>query len=222
METKVVQKRFVSDGNAVILDCGFNPTLGIMLLDTAGTNPNIYIWTKEGEETDSRYGLLITGASGEITRVTTAATGLAAHNSKYQGVLVPNPAGGKPQFRIPTTWLAATNYSGLSARTATAAGDVVWPPTKNGKVYELTTATAAGTTEPSSWDVEVGETVTDGGANVFTCRTEETVTKGCQGLTVGATTQTDSQVCEVIAIESASPQTVNAGDVANLGTYDFA
>lgn len=221
MNTKIAQKRWVNDGSALIVDCGFVPTLGILIQNTGGTNPDVYIYTQEGEDTDSRYGIKITGSTGVITRMTTAATGMAKHDAKYQGVLVPNPAGGDDQFRVPTTWAAATDFSsGYNARTATAAGDVVYPPTKNGRVFELTTATGTATSEPSSWDVNPGETVTDGGSNVFTCRTEEVFTKGCQGLTVGATTQTDSQVSELIALEAT--EETNAGDVANLGTYDFA
>lgn len=218
---KVCVKRWIEDGSAVIVDCGFLPTFAILIENSGGTNPDIFLYTKQWHDTETLYALKLTGSTGVVTRMTTAATGMDEYDVKSQGVLVANPAGGDDQFRVPTTWAAATDYSsGYTARSATAAGDLVYPPTKNGRVFELTTATGAGTSEPSSWDVAPGETVTDGGSNVFTCREEKVKTKGVQGLTVGATTQTDGQYSTLVAFDSLV--NVNVGDVANLGATDFA
>lgn len=231
-ESKIIQKRWENDGNAQIFDLGFIPTYVEMWQNTGGTNPDKYVWTQEGEDTDSRYGILTTGSTGVITRVTTAATGLEKYDTKLQGVLLPNPAGGDKQFRIPEVYDTTQDYTSTytqsqtgntetwAARTASAAGGVVYPTTRNGFVYELTTATGTGTTEPTTWPTTPGETVTDGGSNVWTCRTEEVVTRGVQGITVGATTQTDGQISELIAFEADVDE--NVGDVANLGTTDYA
>lgn len=230
-ESKIVQKRWINDGNALIVDAGFIPSLGILIQNTSGTNPNIYIWTQEGEDTDSRYGLLITGSSGIVTRMTTAATGLSKYDTKLQGVNVPNPGGAADNFRIPEVYSTAQDYTSTytqsqtgntvtwAARTATAAGGVVYPTIRNGYCYELTTATGAGTTEPT-WPTTIGATVTDGGSNVWTCRVANVVTRGVSGVTVGATTQTDSQISELILLEADVDE--NVGDVANLTETDFA
>jgi len=57
------------------------------------------------------------------------------------------------------TWAASTAY---------AVGDKVVPTTKNGNIYECTTAGTSGTTEPT-WPTTEGATVTDGSV-VWTCR----------------------------------------------------
>lgn len=232
-DTNIIYKRWVEDGNAVIADAGFVPSVAIMLENTGGTNPDIYIWTQEGEDTDSRYALKITGSSGIVTRVTSAASGLAKYDTKLQGVNVPNPGGAADNFRIPEVYSTTQNYTSTytqsqtgntvtwAARSATAAGGIVYPTTRNGYCYELTTASGAGTTEPT-WGTTIGGTTTDGGSNVWTCRVANVVTNGVAGLTVGASIQTDGQITELIMIEASNAGTVNVGDVANLTETDFA
>ena len=216
-----VVRRFVADGNAVNLDLGFVPEYCELVVNLAGTNPNIYKWYKAFEdESTAEYGLLITGSSGIVTVPSTAATGIKELDALYHGVLIPDPAGGDDQFQVPTDWAAATDYSsGYTARSATASGSCVRPPTHNGCVYELTTATGSATSEPSSWPTTPGETCTDGGSNVFTCRAENVATRGAQGITIGATTQTDGHVNYVVAWKG--QHYVNAGDAALAGASDI-
>jgi len=212
-----VVARWLEDGGDVTVDCGFLPSFAILFEDTEGTNPNIYFYSKLWNDQSTTLGaLLLTGSSGVVTRDTDA---MAEFDTKYQGVLVPNPAGNDPNFRVPTVYSSSTDYSGLEVRSTTAAGDVVWPTTRNGFVYELVTGTTTGSETEPTWPTTVGTTVTDGNSNVFTCRTEEVFTKGCQGLTVDATVQTDGQYSLLVAWESLAVKDV--GDVANLATYDF-
>ena len=93
MNARMMVKRWIADGNAVIVDCGFLPSVAILFNNTGGTNPNIYFYTKQWHDEESLNGLLLTGSSGAVTRVTTAATGMDEHDAKYDGVLIPNPSG---------------------------------------------------------------------------------------------------------------------------------
>ena len=215
-----VTKRWVADGSAVKLDLGFIPEYVRTIQDIDATNPDVIEWFKEMEdESTPQYGVLCTGSSGALTELTTAATGIKKLDEVNQGVLIPAPDGGADQFRVPTDWAAITDYSsGYTDRSVTAAGSVVRPPTHNGRVFELKTGTATATSEPSSWDVNPGEEVTDGGANVFTCREEKVVTHGAQGIEIGATTQTDGDVNFLLAIKG--DHYTNAGDAAEAGSSE--
>jgi len=215
-----VTKRWVADGSAVKLALGFVPEYVRCITDIDATSPDVIEWFKEMEDEDTaQYGVLCTGTTGVLTELTTAATGIKKLDEVNQGVLVPAPDGGDDQFRVPTEWAATTDYSsGYSARTASAAGSIVRPPTRNGRVFELKTATATAASAPSSWDVNVGEDVTDGGANVFTCREEKVANHGAQGIEIGATTQTDGDVNYLVAIKG--DHYTNAGDAAEAGSSE--
>lgn len=229
---EAVIKRFVADGNKKRMDLGFVPEYCRLIINYAsGQNPNIYEWMKWMEdESTALYGILHTGSTGNITIPTTAATGISKLDEQYHGVLIPAPDGGDDVFMIPEVYSTSQDYSSTytqtgtgdtvtcTARTASAPGTIVRPTTRNGYVYELTTATGAGTTEPT-WGTTIGGTTTDGGSNVWTCRAENVFTKGAQGIIIGATTQTDSHVNCVIAWKGG--HYVNVGDSAECGNASF-
>jgi len=223
----LVSKHWTADGNAVIVDCGAKVIRATLYIDTGQTNPLVYVYSRQWEQEDTLYGILNTGSTGVLTRMTTAATGMEAYDAKQHGVLVPNPAGGVDNFRVPTIWSTATDYSsGFTARSATAAGSVVWPPSgsRNEMIYELTTATGTGTSAPSSWPTTPGDTATDGGSNVWTAREQNAFVKGAQGITVGATTQTDGRLNQIFC-ECQDPGKdvdIAVGDVDNLAATDYA
>jgi len=68
----------------------------------------------------------------------------------------------------PTTYYEAKDPGAWQASTAYSLGDVVRPTTRNGYVYECTTAGTSDAAEPT-WPTTVGNTVTDGTV-VWTCR----------------------------------------------------
>ncbi len=221
-------KRLVADGNEVKLDLGFIPCRALVLINyLTGENPNIYDWQKWMEdESTALYGILNTGSTGVLTIPTTAATGISKLDVQYDGVMIPAPDGGDDVFMIPEVYAITQDYSSTytqsqtgdtvtcAARTASAPGTIVRPPTRNGFVYELKTSTGSGTTEPT-WGTTVGGDVTDGGSNVWTCRAENVSSKGAQGIIIGATTQTDGHINSVIAWKGGHYK--NIGDVAEAG-----
>jgi hypothetical protein len=215
MNIKHATVHWEADGSAVNIDLGFIPEFAILFESTGQTNPNIYYWFKRFVDDQSMYGLLLTGSTGVVTRVTTAATGIDSLDSKYHQVMVESPVPGRGEIACDVAdWASGTSYSS-GARSSTTIGTIVRPPTHNGYVYELTTATGNGTSEPSSWTTTPGQTSTDGGSNVWTCREEKVVVGGAQGLTVGATTQTDGR--ENFLAAWGNPRDRDAGDAADYG-----
>ena len=220
--------RYVADGNKKRLDLGFVPEICRVIVNFAtGQNPNRYEWCKWMEdETTALYGILTTGSTGADTIVTTAATGISKLDEQYDGVMIPDPAGGPDVFMIPEEYSTSQDYSSTytqsqtgdtitcAARSASAPGTIVRPPTRNGFVYELATSTGSGTSEPT-WGTTIGGTCTDGGSNVWTCREERVRSYGAQGIIIGATTQTDGHINCVIAWKGG--HYTNAGDTAEVG-----
>lgn len=212
---KSAEVRFIADAAAVNIGLGFKPDFAILAVNLGGTNPNLIIYSKQLEDTQTIYGLLLTGSSGIITRITSAASGLAALDAKYHQVMVESPVPGKGEVPCDVSdWAAGTSYAS-GARSATAIGTIIRPPTHNGYVYELTTASGNGTTAPSSWGTTPGGATTDGGSNVWTCREEKVITKGAQGLTMGASVASDNNVCSLWALGFDVDR--NAGDAAEVG-----
>jgi hypothetical protein len=198
MNAEILTGSWTGDGNAAPIELGAVPH-HVQVVGLTATNPTIIDWfsRQEDDEATNKYGQLTAGASGIVTYATTAATGISELKSESTGVLIDSPKDSDLQvFTTVADWVAATDYSSAgTARTATAIGTVVRPPTHNNRVFELTTATGVGTSEPTGgWDVQPGETVTDGGSNVWTCRQENVTKDGVMGFTVGATAQTDGIV----------------------------
>ncbi len=144
-----------------------------------------------GAAVSGQYGIIDDGA-GVLAENSSGSGFLTYEEGEDVGVLIIHPASGKKVIASVLDWLAATSYA-TGQRSTTAVGTIVRPPTHNGRVFELTTDTAAGTSEPSSWDVEPGQTVTDGGANIWTCRVEEVFKAGGQGFAIEAGILTDSE-----------------------------
>ena len=140
-------------------------------------------------------------------------TGITPYDgAKTPVVLIdsPKPAGGQVKKSV-TDWLATSTTP--TARSATVVGTIIRPPTHNGYVYECTTATGTYTTEPTAgWTTIPGETSTDGGSNVWTCREENVVNAGELGITLGKTLAADSQLLYVMAFKADTVE--DLGDVA--------
>lgn len=210
----IATKHWEGDGNAVNIDFGFIPDFAIMFAETGQTNPDILIYFKRFVDDQSMYGLKLTGSTGVVTRLTTAATGFDALDSKYHQVNIESPAPGKGKVKCDVSdWAASTT---ATARTATLPGTIVRPTTKNGYVYECTTGGTTNDTEGEpTWPTTPGGTVTETDGVVWTCREEEVVVGGAQGITVGATTQTDSREYFILALKSLLDR--DAGDAAEVG-----
>lgn len=136
------------------------------------------------------YGWSIDGA---VVAELDADTGFTAYEgAETPQVLIDSPQPGVGLVAADVAdWLAATSYS-TGERSATAVGTIVRPPVHNGYVYELTTDTGSGTSEPTAgWTKTPGETSTDGGSNIWTCREENIVAGKGLGITLGATLMTD-------------------------------
>ena len=173
MTTKSGIKRWTADNAlAKIVGCGCKPDSAVLRINVlAGQTPNEYYWNRLDEAAAAPvYGILVTGSSGANSIVSTAATGISSTSIQYDGVLLPDPGGtSTKKFAIPETYSTTQNYAGgqtytqsqsgetatIAARTVSAVGMVVRPTTKNGFVYELTTATGTGTTEPT-WTTTPG------------------------------------------------------------------
>ena len=206
-----------ADGSAVNIELGEIPDRAILFVNTEATNPDIYFWFRNFVDSDSMHGLLLTGSTGEVTRVTTAATGMIAYDSGVIiGVNVKSPVPGAADvFSTVADWSSAVSTA-ATARSATAVGTIIRPTTHNGRVYECTTAGTSTGTEPTSYTTVVGETVTDNDV-VFTCIDENVAQKSAAGLTVGETTQTNSGENYLWVERSANHR--DRGDAARNATF---
>jgi len=183
--------RWEADGLAVNLELGEIPDRAMLFVNTEATNPDIYFWFRGMVDDDSMNGLLLTGSSGVVTRMTSEATGIIAYDSGVIiGVNVISPVpGAEDIFASVADWTEA-GVTAATARSATAVGTIIRPTIHNGRVYECTTAGTSSGTEPTTYTTVLGETVTDNDV-VFTCIDENVAQKSAAGLTIGATTQTD-------------------------------
>jgi hypothetical protein len=207
---KLVLRHFEADGLATILDLGMVPDMVKLILDE-GTYPDIITWFKRMVDDESIYGHLLTGSSGVVTRVTTAAEGIEAYDSSGEAVLI-DTGGAKEKKVIPSLWTASTAYT---ARSGVTPGQVVRPVTRNGYVYECTSAGTTGASEPT-WPTIPGNTVVDNGAT-WTCRDEKVVKYGKKGITIGASVSqnTNGNQCYVEAYQAdRDPSDIDAGSVA--------
>ena len=206
-----VQFYFVADGGLMNFDIGFKPTYVELISALGGTElVHRYFEVLADDELTGQYGIIDDGAG--VLGANSSGSGIIPYEEGDDlGVMILHPGTGELVAATVADWLAATSYSS-GERTATAIGTIVRPPTHNGKVFELTTDTGSGTSEPSSWDVEPGETVTDGGSNIWTCRKEIVKKAGGQGFAVEAGISTDSEKWVARAVKD--------DRVANLGDID--
>ncbi len=187
-----VQIAFVADGGLMNFDIGFKPSYIELISAITGTElMHRFYRALADAELSGQYGIIDDGAG--VLSVNSSGSGIILYDEGEDiGVLILHPGSGKKVIVTVADWLAATSYS-AGERSATAIGTIVRPPIHNGRVFELTTDTGSGTSEPSSWDVQPGETVTDGGSNIWTCRKEETFKAGGMGFAVEAGISTDSE-----------------------------
>jgi len=149
--------QFTSDGLATIIDCGFVPDKVTLHLDE-GTNPDIITWFRQMTlRATAIFGYLLTGSTGVLTRLTTAATGISVYDSQINGVMVDSPVPGKGKMETPISEYAAMVAASTTptARTGAIIGTITKPSTRNGRVYECTTATGACLAEPT-WGTMLG------------------------------------------------------------------
>jgi len=222
-------KYFIADGDTINVDFGFVPDK-IFAISALGGTELYWEWHRILTEkaTSGQYG--IGDAAGAKTVCASAAAGFAKYNTQVDGVKIPHPKGitasnpdgyikvpaGAAAAAAPTIsdWLATVNYaSGGQDRSATVVGTCVRPPVHNGRVFELITGTGLGTSEPTTWNVQPGETVTDGGSNVFLCREEILCQIGGKGITIGADISTDSEIWYIEA--ELHDEIYDAGDAAD-------
>lgn len=193
------QVTFIADGGLMNFDVGFIPDY-VELISAINGTELVYRFFRvlaqkaidDGAAVNGQYGIADDGA-GVLAPCASGSGFLTYEEGEDLGVLIEHPGSGKKVVASVADWLAATSYA-AGERSATAIGTIVRPPTHNGYVYELTTDTAAGTSEPSSWPTVPGQTATDGGSNVWTCRLEEVFKSGGQGFAIQATISTDSEV----------------------------
>ena len=209
--------QFISDGLETIIDVGFVPNKVKSHLDD-GTNPDIITWFQQMTlRATPIFGYVLTGSSGIVTRLTTAATGISAYDSQINGVMVDSPVPGKGKMEVPISEYA-TLVSGSTtptARTGAIIGTITKPSTRNGRVYECTTSIGACLAEPT-WGTTLGGTTTDSATNVWTCRREDNVVGGAKGFVLGADA---SQNDDGNIIEFEAERSDVDSDLGDVGNY---
>jgi hypothetical protein len=192
--SKSVTGTYIASDAAVGVEVGFVPD-HVKLTTAVGGTELVYDYYRILADTTAgtgQFGILDTGGTKSVP--TTAATGIIPLSSSDVGVLIESPQdSGKQIFASAIDWVAATDYSS-GERTATSIGTIVRPPVHINRVFELTTDTSTGDSEPATWDVQPGETVTDGGGNIWTCRDENVTKRGVNGFQVGVTVCTNGEI----------------------------
>jgi hypothetical protein len=192
MSQEMTSGSFIADGNAINIDCGFVPDKFVAYSKLEETNPNQYVWYRQRGDTvngNGQYGITVTGSTGVITLNASAAAGIAAYDTDADGVLIPAPNGNGEVTATVSNYDATATYT---ARSTTAVGSVIRPTTKNGYVYECTTASGGASGTEPTWSTTVGGTTTAGSGDVWITREESTVNNGAAGVTIGATLSTDT------------------------------
>lgn len=179
---------FQGNGSAVNVDLGFIPDRVELILDTAATNPNKIKWSRLLYNTQTNYGFLTTGSTGAETLAADADNGIIPYDTGSQS----------PTVSDYTTTVATA----ATARSATAAGTFVRPSTDStmdrDAIFECVTA-GTGAGEPT-WPYGIGEQITEPSGDVVWERVNEArLKKGAQGVTIGATIQTDAKLYLLMA-----------------------
>ena len=219
---KSVIMDFIEDGGAINFDIGFIPdhVRYISKLEE-GSGEVKFDWYR-ARFLNGGLGLYgISSAEGVLTLPTTAATGIIPYTEgEDNAVLITHPDTGKLVRASVLDW-TKTRSDNATARSITALGTVLRPTKHNGRVYECTTDGTGSSTEPTDavWDVQPGETVTDG-STVFTARKEIMTKGGGMGFTIGVDISTDGDECLIIATEYDKSEDV--GDVDGLDPVKFS
>ncbi len=219
-----VSMRFVApNGVAKAFDIGFIPDEVRAFRDLDGGNDELEYWwlrVLADAENDGQYGIAY-NASGVPAKASDADNGIIPYTEgEDNAVLITHPDTGKLVRASVADWKAATSYAS-GARSITVVGTIVRPPIHNGRVFELTTATGSGTSEPTDgWDVQPGETVTDGGSNIWTARKEIMTKGGGLGFQIGATLLVDGDEWAFTAEQHDKYEDV--GDTENIDPMKFS
>ena len=215
--SKMGIRHFLSDGLATIVELGYVPDMCKVHLDE-GTNPDIVTWFKRMFDDEGIYGFLLTGSSGVITRLTTAATGISAYDTATLKAMLPAPngSGNEASATLPLEWTTARS-SAASARSVTVTGTLIKPTSGNetGLIYECTTDGTGSGTEPT-WPTRPGESVTDN-STVWIARNLKVKMIGVKGIQIGADVSQNTNGNQIY-IEAygadKDPADLDAGDVA--------
>lgn len=201
----------------VNLDIGFVPDFLLLVMMEDTTNPNLIIWSERMEhleDSGDREGVLLDGSAGGLTFPANS-QGIVEYDTAVMKALIPAYDGeGEAAATIYGTYAAAkaANLTPTN-RATTTIGTVIRPTTANGFVYECQSGAAAmsGLTEPTTWPVVPGDTVSDG-TITWICRVENLVKTGHKGVTIAAEVQTDSEYAYWFAFKSV--QHKDGGDSA--------
>ena len=199
----------------VNLDIGFIPDVFLFWAMEDSTNPNLTAWFERqyhNEADGDKEGMLTDGSGTVNIAMCADSQGITEYDTKTEKVMIVHPGSGEEVAASVSDWATATNYS-TGERSATAIGTIVRPPIHNNRVFELTTDTSTGDGEPTTWDVNPGETVTDDGGNIWTCRDEKVITEGKKGVTIASQLQTNDKYAYWVAFKSV--QHKDGGDSAN-------
>lgn len=193
---------FIANGDAMNFDIGFKPDY-IEAYSALGGTELGFKWFRVLADAAAagQYGIAISN-TGAVSICSNADNGFIEYNgNEVPLVRIVAPDGdGFSQVKVYGDWDATVDYSSVGTiRSTSAVGTIVRPPIHNGKVFELTTKTGTAASEPTTWDVAPGESVTDGGSNVWICREEDIVRGAGLGFTIGATISSDSEIWVVKA-----------------------
>ncbi len=189
---KKVGGHFIADGNAVNIAIGYVPDKFVAKAKYEETNVATYIWLKELANTansNGQFGITRPAGGGAVTKMASAAAGIASYDTTSNQVLVPAPNGNGTVQGTVADYNTATTYT---ARSSTVIGSIIRPTTHNGFVYEMTTASSgAAGTEPT-FNTTVGGSTTATSGDIWITREENTVAGGAKGVTIGADISTDT------------------------------
>jgi len=196
---------FTGDGGDVYLPLGFIPDY-FKMFALNQTNPNIYEWFEESEDSESttyQEGSILTGSSGEVT-MSAEGAGIVAYNTGSQSPTINEYADvGSPTARSATA--PGTYVRGSTSGTNNLGQDV-----DREAIFECVASTGAVATEPT-WPTAIGGQVTDDSSNTWERVNEPLKRGGYQGIKIDETIQTNSINYYYMAIKADA--VVNHGDV---------
>lgn len=201
------------------LDIGFIPDLFMYFEMEDTTSPNISIWMDEmqnNEAAGDKEGIYMDGSTPAAFVYNADSQGITRYDTSAMKAMIPAYDGeGLTPATIYGTYAAAKAANATPTnRATTTIGTVIRPTTANGFVYECQSGAAAmgSLTEPTTWPVVPGETVSDG-TITWICRAENLKKVGHKGVTIAAEIQTNGKYSYWTAFKSV--QHKDAGDSAD-------